>query len=98
MSTFFIRSHDFTLFYRGPCKLCEIEERLAELQDLKQKHAESGSRRIQDVDRDTTLASTVATNDFKLSSLDQRVGAMEKTHCSCKEDDSVSTEGIVGDL
>ena len=56
----FFRSHDRKLEYRGPCRLCEIEERLAALQNLAQNHAEDGSRSCHDVERDSTLASTVA--------------------------------------
>ena len=94
----FFRSHDRKLEYRGPCRLCEIEERLAVLQNLAQNHAEDGSRSSHDVERDLTLASTVAMLESRLSALDERMDAVEPCRCRCKGDDSLSTEGILGDL
>ena len=84
--------------YRGPCRLCEIEERLAAFQNLAQNHAEDGSRSSHDVERDSTLASTVAMLESRLSALDERMDAVEPCRCRCKGDDSLSTEGILGDL
>ena len=94
----FFRSHDRKLEYREPCRLCEIEERLAALQNLSQNHAEDESRSSHDVERDSTLASTVAMLESRLSALDERMDAVEPCRCRCKGDDSLSTEGILGDL
>ena len=94
----FFRSHDRKLEYRGPCRLCEIEERLAALQNLAENHAEDGSRSSRDVEIDSTLASTVAMLESRLSALDERMDAVEPCRCRCKGDDSLSTEGILGDL
>ena len=68
------------------------------LQNLAQNHAEDGSRSIHDVERDSTLASTVAMLESRLSALDERMDAVEPCRCRCKGDDSLSTEGILGDL
>ena len=84
--------------YRGPCRLCEIKERLAELQNLAQHHAEDGIRSSHDVERDSTLASTVGMLVFRLSALVERMNAVEPCRCRCKGDDSLSAEGILGDL
>ena len=84
--------------YRRPCRLCEIEKRLAELQNLAKNHAENGSRSSPDVERDSTLASTTAMLESRVSSLDDRMDAVEPCRCRCKGDDSLSTEGILGDL
>ena len=46
--------------YHCFCRLCKIEERIAELQNLTQNHAEDGSRNSHDVERDSTLASIIA--------------------------------------
>ena len=62
----FFGSHDRKLEYRGPCRLCDIEERLAENQNLAQKHVEDKSRSTHDVERDSTLASTVAMLESRL--------------------------------
>ena len=70
----FFRSYDSKLEYHGPCRLCEIEERLAELQNLAQKHVEDGSQSSHDVGRDSTLASTIA----MLLVLDQRLDAAQE--------------------
>ena len=94
----FFRSHDRKLEYRGPCRLCEIEERLVELQNLAQNHAEDGSRSSPDVGRDSTLASSVAILESRLSVLDERIDAVVPCRCRSKGDDSLSTEGILGDL
>ena len=79
----FLRSHDRKLEYRGPCRLCEIEERLAELQNLAQKHVENGSWSSYDVKRDSTLASTVAMLESRLSALDERMDAVQPCRCRC---------------
>ena len=94
----FFRSHDRKLEYRGLCRLCEIEERLAALQNLAQNHAEEGSRSSHDVERDSTLLLPVAMLESRLSALDERMDAVEPCRCRCKGDDSLSTEGILGDL
>ena len=57
--------------------LCEIEERLAELQNLAQNHVEDGSRSSDDVERGSTLASTVAMLESRLSALDEHMDAVE---------------------
>ena len=61
-------------------------------------HAEDGSRSSHDVERDSTLASTVPMLESRLSALDERMDAVEPCRCWCKGDDSLSTEGILGDL
>ena len=44
------------------------------------------------------MASTVAMLESRLSALDERMDAVELRRCRCKGDDSLSTEGILGDL
>ena len=67
-------------------------------QNLAQNHAEDGSRSSHDVERNSTLASTVAMLESRLSALDERMDAVEPCRCRCKRDDSLSMEGILGDL
>ena len=68
------------------------------LRNLAQNHEEDGSRSSHDVERDSTLASTVAMLESRLSALDERMDAVEPCRCRCKGNDSLSTEGILGDL
>ena len=71
---------------------------VAELLNLAEKHVEDGSRIIHDVERDSTLTSTVAMLESRLLALGQSIDGEEPCHYSCKEDDSFSTEGILGNL
>ena len=69
-----------------------------ELQNLAQKHVEDGSRSSHNVERESTLASTVAMLESRHSALDQCMDAVEPCHCRCKGDDILSMEGILGNL
>ena len=94
----FFRSYNSKLEYRGPCRLCEIEEKLAELQNLAQKHVEDGSRSSHDVGRDSTLASTVAMLESILLVLDQRLDAAQEdaANLACATLDTIQfTQTIV---
>ena len=69
-----------------------------ELQNLAQKHVEDGSRSSHNVERESTLASTVAMLESRHSALDQCMDAVEPCYCRCKGDDILSTEEILGNL